>query len=151
MSLLLVYWPLINSRSQYPWIQVRPNQLISTSPSASGRGAPLTTEFTSSLLTSEDICGCGCTRTTSSKASFWSGVKSDAYLCDWSQNFFPSRCGFTLTFDRTQVNSGAIRRATSLHLRDFLPCMYLTIGWNGTPNHQPPWKEAHISCPTEHE
>ena len=50
------------------------------SPSASGRGAPRSTEFTSSRRTSGLICGCGFTRMTSKSASFWSGVRSDAYL-----------------------------------------------------------------------
>ena len=50
------------------------------SPSASGRGAPRSTELTSSRRTSGLICGCGFTRMTSKSASFWSGVKSDAYL-----------------------------------------------------------------------
>ena len=53
---------------------------MSTSPSPSCLGAPLSTKLRSSLRTSGLISGCGLARTTSSRASFWSGVRSEAYL-----------------------------------------------------------------------
>jgi hypothetical protein len=53
---------------------------ITTSSFSPGRGAPRSTEVTISLLISALIVGWGLARMTSRRASFWSGVKSDAYL-----------------------------------------------------------------------
>lgn len=55
-------------------------QLILMSPSPSGLGSSLATEFISSLRISGLICGWELARATSNRESFWSGVKSDAYL-----------------------------------------------------------------------
>lgn len=106
--------------------------VIVTSPSASGRGAPRSTELTSSLRTSGLICGCGFARMTSSNASFWSGVKSDAYL---SSVQYETMLNYGLpiyyvshTVDRTREETGARAQAASPRHPPCAPCRCLRAG-----------------------